>query len=321
MIKKVAFALALIGVCFSVLYYVDGRDYLSGKERHYVGTSTISADEFVILADNRSLPFSSVSEIEVLENGLVEITYNFFSADDYSFLTAAPFSYLDTRVANSLYDARNSFYTLAVSAIILLAGIRLLRHCPIKVEDATQKIENAAWYMMHPLSLLHRQQAPLAYSSQIQTTVEVTPKAAGIYATRTWKYRKGYLYSSGWGQAQWGNKVLLADKIPAENNENGVYALRLGVTQNDWEFMKHILGIVSLSGEWLEHEDGVLRAESCEIILLIVSHYHKAVAFELSSTYGVPVIVANNPINTYLAWLYSENGVECLLHNANILKG
>lgn len=305
----------------SIWYYLDSEEYLVGELKHYIGTSVVSQGEFVLLAENKSLPMYSVTEITLLENGLVEVTYDFFSTDGYSFLVVAPFSYFDTPIVNTLYEVRYGLYFLAGGAIIILIISKLLNSYYAKEKDAGHKLANAAWCILHPQFLFSHQQTSQVYSSQNPTTLEINPKGVGIYATRTWKYRKGYLYSSGVGQARWDTRVLLANKFPMENNENGVYALRLGVTHSDWEFMKHILGIVSLSGEWLEHADGVLRAESCEIISLIVSHYYKAVALELSSTYGVPVIVADNPINTYLNWLYSENGVECLRHNADILKG
>lgn len=323
MMRKIAFALVVMVVCFSVLYYVDGKDYLSGKEKHYIGTSTISADELVILADTRNvLPSYSVTEIKKQDYGKVEITYDFYSEDNFSFLTVAPFSVLDTNIINVLYGARKQWAILGVIAIGFIVGLKFYNLYIASAGNFVRiKVENVMWYILHPHQWFIRKEAPRLFTAIIEQDVNVQPESSGIIGVRTWKYKNGYLFSSGFGQSRWENKVLLANKIPTTANENGVYACRLGVINAEWVFLQHIIGIVSLTGEWLEHADGVVRAESCEILAIIISHYHKPVADVISSTYGVPVVVAENPINKYLAWVAGDNGIACLKHNGRILKG
>jgi len=321
-IKGCCLLLLVLSLVIGSYYYLDGKEYLAGKEHHYIGTSTVSPDEFIILADAKNvLPFLSITEITSLENGLVEITYDFFSTEDYHFIITAPFSYLDTKFLYLMYEARKGFLYLGGALLIFLLVYIILNKYPLKIKDGENKAANVAWYVTHPRYLFNRKTATPLYSPQIETDIKIYPQDAGIYAVRTWKYKSGYLYSTGLGQARWENKILLTDKPLSENNESGVYSCRLGVVSYAFEFIKGIIGIVSLSGEWFEHADGVLRAESCEILSLIVSHYHKPVASVLSSTYGVPVVVADNPINAYMNWLFSENGTVCLKHNAEILKG
>ena len=118
--------LLVIISAFALWYYLDGREYLAGKEHHFVGTSIISPSDFVSLADTESaFPLFAISEIAPLENGLVEITYDFFSIEDYPLLTVEPISYFDSPLLNTLYEARQGFYVLG-GGILLLVLIKII---------------------------------------------------------------------------------------------------------------------------------------------------------------------------------------------------
>lgn len=178
------------------------------------------------------------------------------------------------------------------------------------------------WFIAHPLSLVRKNKPPQTlFPPNITNEAKIDVVKAGIIGVRAFKFlpKDGYLYSAGIGQSCWKTKTLLSNKIPTDKNGNGCYAFRT-VIINDLVYVKQVMGIVSLRGEYREHADGVIRAEQCEILHLIVDNYYEKYATKLSQYYGVPVTVTDNTLKTYNDWISSENGIECLRHNSKMLK-
>lgn len=323
-IKKTIQILLLLAILIFIIYlvfYFGAKDYLDGELHHYSGSSEITSEQVAILGSELTIGgrYGDLDHLEILENGNVKVDYDFYSEDSYSFLNTSEISYFDSPVVNTFLKQKVQWLILlgvfiAVVIIWRLAG-------KINLPDgAERKAVHAAWYLIHPKYLVKHQEAKGLYSSQIAQDINVSLNDIGIVCTRTWKYKNGYLYSAGIGQACWETKTLFANKNPDEDNKNGVYASRLGVIKYDWEFIKEIIGIVSLKGEWYEHADGVIRAERCDILHLIVSEYFRPIADKLSSVYGVPVTIADNCLNKYLNWLLKENGLACMIHNSKIME-
>ena len=313
----------ILALLFFTLYYLDGKDYLKGDRLHYLGTSNVTENQVVELGTKLPIGgvYGKVTNLEIQENGLVQIDYEFYSDESYSFLAVAEFSYFDTPVVYRIKQD-GAFYLKLFGFIGFVGFISLLinkynRKAPGVV---SKKIMNFMWHVGHPKYIMKAKEATGKYRSQVNSDINIKLNDQGILCSRTWKYKKGYLYSIGIGQSCWETKTLIANKNPDDDNHNGVYAERLGVVSvAEADFIKDILGIVSLKGDWCEHADRVLRAERCDILHLIISEYHRPVANELSSVYGVPVTIADNPINTYLDWLLKENGLACMIHNSKIM--
>jgi len=315
--------LAILAVLLFLAYYWGDKDYFEGENRHYIGTSEVTSDQIVTLGIDGLIGYRGVTNLELLENGLVKVDYDLFSDGSYPFLITKDFSYFDTPFVNTYFKGEAPVIPIVIGSILIVVFLFwILNKWDVSLSDATKrKFMNARWYVMHPKHIKRRPYPQGNFVPQIPESVNIDLKGQGILAIRTWKYKDGLLYSYGIGQACWETKTLYADKNPEETNENGVYALRLGIADYDREFMKDIIGIVSLKGDWCEHADGVLRAERCDILHLIVSEYLRPVARDLSSVYGVPVTVAINPTNEYLNWFLKGNGLASLIQNSQIMGG
>lgn len=316
--------LAILAVGFGFYYYLDGKRYFAGEEKHYVGKSEISPSELAMLSERYTIggEYSWIKRPIRTEGGELEIEYDFYTDEDYPFLFVAPFSYLDTPLMNTL-KALDWGYILGF--IVFLIIVIVVVYYADKYGDNknfVRRAENILWYVAHPKFIFDKNCVVGNILPSLADRIDI-PRDKGIYAIRSWKYKSGRLYSVGAGQVCWESNVLLADKPLAEDNHSGLYSNRLGIvnTSDSGAFIKDILGIVSLTGDWYEHADGVLRSESCEMLFLVVSEYHRAVAGMLSSFYRIPVMVADNPINEYINWLSSKEGLYFLKHNARIIKG
>jgi hypothetical protein len=109
---------------------------------------------------------------------------------------------------------------------------------------------------------------------------------------------------------------MIADKVPAENNRNGIYAYQLGSWVPTWP---HHVGIVEMLDHIEVHADGVLRAEKCKILVIIVNWGRVHWAREISARYNVPVYVSNYPEQAFRTWLLGPDGIKWLNHNFNLI--
>lgn len=323
-VLRVSIGVVFFAMIALFIYYFYDKDYLEGEERHYIGTSNVTEGQVVeLLGANVTVGsmYGQVSQFEILEDGIIEITYDYYSEGIYPFLVVAKYSYFDTPLVNNIKEEMGVLLALVGCFAFMALAFWWINKRPSTNEPSkfSRGAFAAMWYLMHPKYIIGAPKAIGQYPPQMLSPLNIDLNDQGILCARTWKYKDGYLYSTGIGQSCWKTSTLLANRNPEENNENGIYATRLGAMGSN-EFLTDIIGIVSLKGEWCEHADGVLRAERCDILHLIVGKYHQSVSSLLSSVYGVPVTVSDNPTNKYLDWLMKENGVACMAHNLKIME-
>jgi hypothetical protein len=148
------------------------------------------------------------------------------------------------------------------------------------------------------------------------------PKApAGVIAVRKWGInRKGLLTSLN--QSKLWKGLVYEDKEPPEVRSNmGLYAFRLGSnhSKNYTGFViPKVMGIVSLSGTVIGHQDGILRGKKATILCLVTGKYSDAV--KLRTNYGCPVFVNTNPSLAIETWAMTEQGLFWQAHNNKLIK-
>lgn len=322
-VVRIIIAFLIVIGTLGIIYYLTGREYFTGDLYHYEGDSNISIEQLGLLASEHSVGYASDVIVHPSEDSAeARVVYDFYASNVYDFLLVLPFSYLDTPLIDD-FNAQVFLVIIGSIGIVLILRLLLGRMSTSLTDKVANTLENGAWYLMHPRSLIKQPKSTPIYIPNLAESANIEYEKAGILAHRTWKRKGNYLYSSGIGQACWQSRVLLSDKTPSDDNENGVYAVRLGAldTISDAGFDSRIIGLVSLTGVWHEHADGVIRAESCEILHLFMSHLEKNIAPAISSVYGVPVTIKDKPINGYSEWIFSDNGTKCLQHNYQIIKG
>jgi len=146
--------------------------------------------------------------------------------------------------------------------------------------------------------------------------IKLPEDTQGIIAIRDWNIKRhNFLMSANQGLL-WDNRIMKADEKPIANNNKGLYAYRLGTNiQRSWG---KVSGIVSLTGRCVGHANGLIRAERCRILLLLC--WWPYTAKELSSRYGVPVMLVFDKRRALEQWLVSSEGIHWLKQNANIIN-
>lgn len=302
--KKLNYLLLAVLSLLTAFYFFNGRDYIKGEEWHYLGESEINNEQYLYMATNDIRGPYYISRLEELDNGNIQIEYDFYSDIEFDFLAKKPFSYFDTRIIYILFTSNGYGWILSV-ALILIAIIIMKNQ-----RKAEIIIQNIAWHIFHPLMIFRRREKGKVLINKPDIRNEITIKDIdGIIGARSWKYHMGFLYSTGIGKLCWKSQVEYSDVIPSEDNSNGIYSFDI-LTPNlllgNSFFANEIIGIVMSKGHWIEHEDGVVRSEYCQILHLILADPKKAGI--LSCKYGVPVTISQKPIQAYYKWLFSEEG-------------
>lgn len=303
-------ASVLLLCLLSMFLYIRDSDYYRGEKAHYVGNTVLTTEQYVEL----SLEYSSnhLYNTKQLNSDMIELSYDLYSTENYAYLNKAGYSILDSPTLSTLFPG---ILFLAIPYGVI-AFLFFKKDWQSKL---AVKSSNISWYLQNPTQLFTSIPLPPDGNSIVCDAVNPTIKD-GIYCIRTWKIRRDCLFSAGIGQKCWHSKYAVADKIPNEHNEHGIYGHRIGIFPNDYQFYQEVIGIVRLAGEWLEHKDNVLRGSSCEIMWLILDESKVKDAESISARYNVPVTVTNSTRTTYLDWIGSANGVTCLEHNNAILK-
>lgn len=150
----------------------------------------------------------------------------------------------------------------------------------------------------------------------------VLPKdVSGLVATRQWRLQPRMYIASVVHRRRYGSSVIWADKIPTAANSHGIYAWRLPVIEGLLRGYNAgtLTGMVELSGQVVVHEDGILRAECCRILMLIA---HPDFAVRLSRIYGTPVMAADcrdEVTQKVISWLYTRDAAMYLKWNADLV--
>jgi hypothetical protein len=156
---------------------------------------------------------------------------------------------------------------------------------------------------------------PAKYAPQVLTHLVLPGTVKGLVGIREWTWTDAVLTSRN-HKYVWTSSKMTADKVPDENNWNGIYAYRLGSVVPAWP---HHLGIVEMLGHVEVHADGVVRADKCQILVIIVNWGRMRWAREISSRYNVPVYVSYFPEQAFREWLLGPDGMKWLNHNHNLL--
>jgi hypothetical protein len=299
----------------AVFFYIMDIQYYKGIEKHYKGESIITQEQGAYLASELSIYRNGdVTKYEILEDGTISIEYDFYSELGLDYLNSNNYS---------IFDSPTFDWLFSLTVILTVSGMLLLIAFFVVDTSGIFRIEDIGWYIIHPHFLYHIKRARGIYKPNIVNSINIKDKENGIICVRSWKYRRGdgHLYSAGVGQLRWTNSIQYANKLPTIDNDNGMYSFRIGLVRElSFEYPKDILGIVQLSGTWLEHADGVMRAERCKILQLVISERLKSAAENLSSLYGIPVMITSDTVGEYEKWLYGEQGVKLLANNNKLLS-
>lgn len=301
-----------------VLIWPGDLDYLSRDSVHYKGMSDVTSSQVLYLQSEENLP--KIYNPQFSDNGTLPITYDFFSVEAYPYLTSVPYNVWDMPLVNSL--SRVDWVPVLIAFALFFGGLFLCasEHAPIKA--FRRGTYNLFWHLVHPETIRGVKNTINArYCADIQPEIHIEPEGAGLLGVRTWKYvpADGLLHSLVLKES-WKERSIFADKSPEDGNKNGLHAFQLGTLKTDYPRINEALGIVSLTGNYTQHADMVIRAERCEMLLLILAKHLQPYARSISCYYGVPVVVTEKPVHSYLNWFLSENGIKCLQHNAILLK-
>ena len=159
------------------------------------------------------------------------------------------------------------------------------------------------------------QYSPPKFAPQILTRLIIPDGVEGLVGIREWTWIEDTLTSRN-HKYVWNSRYMIADKTPNKNNKNGIYAYRLGASVPTWP---HHIGIVEMQGHAEIHSDGMIRAEKCKILVIVVNWGRAHWARRISSRYNVPVYVSNFPEQAFREWLLGPDGMKWLNHNFNLL--
>ncbi len=191
---------------------------------------------------------------------------------------------------------------LAIVILLVVAGIMYRRHL-------------SRFKFTYPDIIQPSKYLPAKYTPQILDRLVLPDTVRGIVAIRQWTWMEGVLTSRN-QKYIWTSSKMLSDKVPLKNNQNGIYAYQLGSLVPSWP---HHIGIVEMLDHIEVHADGVVRAEKCKILVIIVNWGHARWAREVSSRYNIPVYSGNYPAQIFREWLLGPDGMKWLNHNYNLL--
>jgi hypothetical protein len=138
----------------------------------------------------------------------------------------------------------------------------------------------------------------------------------GLVGIRQWNWTESLLASRN-QKYIWTSGKIIADKIPARDNQNGIYAYQLGALTPTW---LHHIGIVEMLDHIEVHADGILRAEKCKILVIVVNWGQAQWGREVSGRYNIPIYISNYPEQAFKEWLLGSDGIKWLNHNYNLLN-
>lgn len=194
----------------------------------------------------------------------------------------------------------------------------------VAVEAAGLEVEAAMLEVKRRQEEERRQEAfSLLRKNPPQITDKITIPASlkGLLCIRQWKFENDpplFLRSTN-SSFVWKANNVVADRIPAKENESGIYAYLLGAQIPKWT--DHI-GLIELTGRVIVHADGIVRGEKAKIIALISrdSGHWGVTPEDFSSSYKVPCVITRDEAYAYYArWFLSEGWIY-LEHNSKLLN-
>jgi len=288
-------------------------------EKHYHGVSEISQAQFFSIKPSTNffqvINNAATKTTYILHtDGTLQLTYNFISSEDYSFLKTANLGFWNfwpvaTFTPSGFNDSYFGLLILMLIALILLNWYRARN--PQGFNERTTKVRH--WFENLSDSNI---KPPLNYDITTKISDVIVRDYKGIIAVRVWKIEKGKLKSVV-QDTVWDKNTFNADsKNLKENGVEGIYAYRIGSLMR---YSGIVMGIVEMQGQYYYHSD-IVRAENCVIKCLFVSKGRMNLAKVLSNQYGVKVLLGDRKEQAYTDWLFSQNGLECWQHNFKLLE-
>lgn len=149
--------------------------------------------------------------------------------------------------------------------------------------------------------------------------VELLKAPAGVIAVRRWGMtRNGILVSLNQGN-KWDGLVFEDRFPPIVHSTAGIYAYRLGSNHaKTYNGFTKVMGLVSMTGKVISHQDHTLRGERATILFLVASS--EKAAEKLRNRYYCPIIVNTNPALAIETWAMSDQGLFWQAHNSQLIK-
>lgn len=158
----------------------------------------------------------------------------------------------------------------------------------------------------------------LRRKSDIIPTLSLPNAPGGIIGLRYWhiksKNKESFLRSTV-QKEYWDRNIKDADEKPKIGGWKGIYSYRLGSYHE--KSYAVVAGIVCLTGKIVSHGDNILRAESCQILLLITKK--KDGVEWLKEKYKCPVYLTTDINRTIDTWVLSKEGLFWLNHNTELI--
>lgn len=278
---------------------------LSGQHYayHYQGKTIVTSEQYATLA----IATTANNGTATLAPSM-KLTYDFYSSKQYDFLNSKSVEgFWDNPAVSSLRIVFGGTFKNVIAGIVIGGMLIFLLY------RYQRKVLNAALRFYKSFLRFKYRRLSVA-NGNVVTDFQVSCK--GIVAVRSWRCSSKGILTSLVHSTVWKRTALEADALPQKENFSGVYAYRLGapaVQQGE------VMGLVEMRGRYWYHPDGVVRAESCNILCLFLHNASGKLSQHLSVKYGVPVCTANTSDEAYVSWLFSKQGLQGLQHNMELL--
>lgn len=314
---------------FSLVTFVAIDEYKQGEIR-YKGDTNLTEAQFQSLL---ALPRDKEGNIKDIgniyeyylysDNGITKIKYDFYSSLELDYLTKI--DKVDNFIKNPYYtraiellqktfikeDTPRNIGIAVLIVILVFLGVYWINKNILKVYKWINRSENYIY------NRANNKLPDIKDCQIVKTCGDInTTDAKGIICTRSWTLDKHNNLKSLAMDTVWLDKELFADKTPCKEDRKGVYAYRIGTLISQ---RSDIMGIVEMDGKYEYHPDGVVRAEHCKILCLLIRHSRFRLGKILSNKYKVPVYFCETAVEGYLDWLYNANGIEAIKHNSEVI--
>ena len=319
--KNVFSVLKQWGIIILLIFLVSAVNFKlqPASEKLYKGVSQITQAQFFSMNSPMTMDEAlntqgSKATFTVNTDGTLQLTYNFMSKQDYSFLKAYNLTFWNMFPVNAFTP--NAFNDSYVALMVLLLFVLIILNAyRSKNPQGYNEKTNKTRHFFEGLSDKNIK-TPANYDITTKVSDVIVRDYKGIIAVRVWKIEKGKLKSVV-QDTVWDKNTFNADsKNLKENGVEGIYAYRIGSLMR---YSGIVMGIVEMQGQYYYHSD-VVRAENCVIKCLFMSKGRPNLAKVLSNRYGVKVLIGDRKEQAYTDWLFSQNGLECWEHNYKLLE-
>lgn len=281
--------------------------------RRYIGETVITPEQYVEIVSKED--GMSKNDTFIIDGESYNLTFDFFSEEEYDYLNKAPRSFDNNLVVVRLRQAFTKPPLLITIPLFILFFVVYYF-----VVNKRGKVYQWSTIFTHYLERQRDKQIPLTANVNIvinPTDIKME-EISGIATVRSWKVDKKGELKSIVQNTKWESADKIADEKPDKDGVKGIYGYRLGASIKQFGT---VMGVVELNGNYQYHAEGIVRAEHCRMLGFFMSKGLERTARFISNKYGVPVYLDDTPEVAYLGWLYSGQGLKALQHNYELLKG